>query len=178
LDFGDGDLKNNLSGGKGDFDSQHYFTDARLGKTFVLTDKPDRGLGLDLSVNGGYTTGTDGSFTDSAGLRYGTEDLHYGYIGGRARLFAVLPDRNVLWVPFISGTVDVQLGFDHTLKVPTQALIPKDTLTFQQEQTFWGGDVGVDFFTAGGLKGGIRGFYTGNSDINAGGGWAYLKVPL
>ncbi len=177
--FGDGTLKNTVTGGKGDFDSNAYYFDMTLGHVFKLSETPGRRVwGLDLSGHGGYFDWRDDGFTDSAGFAYGNENTHYGLIGGRAKLFVGLRGDNKIWMPYVAGTVDGQLDYSHTLAIPNQTLSPADTITFSQGNTFGGVETGVDVFCVSGITGGISGFYQGSSDTDIEGGRAYLTIPF
>jgi hypothetical protein len=177
--FGDGDLNNTVTGGKGDFDSSAYYLDLRLGHVFTLSRVPGhRVWGLDLSGHGGYIDTRDDGFTDSSGFTYGMEETHFGDIGGRAKLFVAFRSNNKVWEPYVAGTVDGQLDFSHTLAIPNQALSVADNITFSQGTTFGGVESGLDVFCLAGLSGGISGFYQGSSDTDIEGGRAFLDIPF
>jgi hypothetical protein len=176
--FGNGDLKNDITGGKGDFDSGGYYVDLKLGHIFTLSAVRGRMWALDVSGHGGYTNQSDNGFTDSSGFTYGTEEVHFGDIGGRAKLFMLLQGNNLIWEPFVAGTVDGQLDFSHTLFIPNQPITVADNLRLSQGTTFGGVEGGLDVFCFGGMRGGISGFYQASSDTNIEGGRAHLEVPF
>ena len=194
---GNGVLNNSVTGGVGNFNNNNYAVGLAAGKVFTLFDmvnggssagiftkaptKPASGgyvIGLDLSGNVGYFNSRDGGFTDSAGFTNGAEQMQYGDIGARAKLFAVVPGSNLLWMPYVEATVDQRVGYSHTLAIPNQALAAADTLSFNDATTFWGGRLGIDARTRNGWTIGVSGFYNASSDTKIVGGTAFLKIPL
>jgi hypothetical protein len=195
FDFGDGELSNTTVGGNGDFDSDGGFVDLKVGNVFTLAntistaggDKSLRApggyiLGLDLSGHVGWSKGEDDGFTDSTGFRYGAETIEAGLIGARAKLFALIPGDRRIWSPFVAGSVDGAFDFKHTLVIPAQStavtVATTDTIRFSEDTTFWGVESGVELFCAGGVRGGLSGFYSASSDADVGGGRGYLAVPF
>jgi hypothetical protein len=179
----------------GKFDSEGYSADLRIGHVFMLLDttraaapgyakapvKAESGyaLGLDVSGHVGYQSMQDGGFTDSVGFTFGTERVRFGTAGGQVKLIASIQDRDLTWMPYISGTVDQQFDFRHTSFIPVQAaLATGDVITFSQGNTFWGGQLGLDIRGLGGVVVGFNGFYASSSDTEIAGGRAYVKVPL
>jgi hypothetical protein len=180
----------------GDFNHHGYAADLKLGYVFVLANtitsassvlptkappKPSGGYGLGLDVSGhvGYSsTQTDG-FTDSAGLDFGTGKNHFGDGGASAKLFAYVPCNGLIWVPYVTGTVDREFNFSNTFNIPDQVMFPGgDLFVFTQSQTYWGAQLGLDAKGANGWTVGVKGFYSTSSDTNFVGGSAYIKIPF
>jgi hypothetical protein len=108
-EFGPGSETNTLGASTGDFNHQGYAADLKLGYVFLLANtmssatpvlptkappKPPSGgygLGLDVSSHVGYSRTETDSFTDTAGLNFGTGDTHFGDGGAGAKLFAYVP---------------------------------------------------------------------------------------
>ena len=182
----------------GSFNTYDYFVDARIGNVFVLSNtasvpssavfptkappKPATTgtvVGVDLSGHIGYTvSGLDG-FTDSTGFAFGNSQAHDGDIGARAKLFALMPSHGVLWMPYVSATVDQLVGYSNNVNIPTQAALPSgDLLSIQMAKTFAGAELGVEARGPGGWTFGVRGFYTASSDTNIVGGQLTIKIPF
>jgi hypothetical protein len=197
FDFGHGNETQTVDGSTGRFDTHGYSADLRIGNVFMLLNTLSSGtatrmptkappkaaggyaVGLDLSGHLGYSNERIDGFTDSAGFVYGADRTRYGDIGGRAKLFAVVPNNGLLWMPYVAGTVDQQFGFSSTLTIPDQVALPGgDIVSLQQAQTFLGTQLGLDIRGAGGWKIGARGFYSASSDTNITGGSAYVKIPF
>ncbi len=136
-------------------------------------------VGLDLSGHLGYVDNWSDGFTDSSGFTYGTSKAENGDVGGRARLFALIPYNGLTWAPYASVTVDQQFGFSNTMNIPSQAALPTgDFVTLQAAETFWGGDIGLDARGPGGWVIGVKGFYQESADLTLIGGAAYFKIPF
>lgn len=197
FDFGNGNETLNLNGSTGSFSTNGYWADVKLGHVFWLLDtivgggsrampmkappQPLGGyaLGLDVSGHIGYNGARVSGFTDSSGFIFGETTARYGDIGGRAKLYAVVPDGGFLWMPYVAATIDQEFSFSSTASIPVQAALPSgDSLSFQQALTFWGTEVGVDTRVPNGWKLGLKGFYQASADVNFAGGAAYLKIPI
>ena len=198
IEIGHGDLTNNTDNSTGTFSTRGYTADLRLGKVFtlfqgtsiarptVVTKAPPKPVptyvvGLDLSGHLGYVDTRTGEFTDSGGFRYGSEKLHYGEAGVRAKLFGLVPGRGVLWMPYVAGTVDQRLGFSHIATFPDQVqLVGGDIVSYSQAQTFWGVEGGLDVLNGGvsGWRMGAKGFYAASSDTRVSGAQLYFETPL
>jgi hypothetical protein len=197
LDFGRASVTNNTDGSTGNYDTHGYALDLRIGDAFTLArgvtysrpvgyskapppPVPAYLIGLDLSGHIGYRKSQADSFADSTGFNYGDETMRYGDIGSRAKLFGLVAGYGLLWKPYVAGTVDQQFSFSHTATLPDQVqLVGGDIITFNQAQTFWGVEGGLDVY--GGVSGwrvGAKGFYTASSDTNVAGGQLCLKIPL
>jgi hypothetical protein len=192
--FGSAHETDSVDGSTGNFTTRGYAVDLRLGNVLVLLDSsgsksslptkaPPRPAGgnivaLDLSGHIGYGDGWNNGFTDSSGFVFGTSQTQFGDIGGRAKLFAVIPANGLLWMPYVAGTVDQLFGYSNTFTIPDQPALPGgDLLSLTQAQTFWGTELGVSVRGAG-WTGGIKGFYQASADTNAVGGAVYLKIPF
>jgi hypothetical protein len=191
-DWSHADITNNVitPGAQGDTSGRGYALNLTVGNVFPLfstiggnpatiVKAPPKATGgyalfLDVSGHFGYRRERDDGFTDSTGFVYGTEQLSYSYLGARARLMAVVPDRGFAWMPFVGVTVDRQLGFSHTFDFPTAA----DTLSFAQDNTFWGVEAGLDILSRGSAKFGVKTFYQSSSDTHTTGGSLFVKIPL
>jgi hypothetical protein len=196
IDLGRGTFTDNTTAGQGNFDSTGYSTEVRIGNVWTLIDTtrsshpaavltkappPASGgyaLGIDLSGSLGYTYWRGDGFTESSGFAFGAEQVQFGDVGGRARLFVVVPNSGWIWMPYIAGTVDQLFGYSHTLAIPTQATVAGDTIFFNDAKTFGGAEVGVDMRAHGGWDFGLKGFYEASADTTITGGRAYVKVPF
>lgn len=195
--FGRGNETQTVDGSTGSFNTSGYSVDAKLGNVFVLlntTDppgaatlptkappKPTGGyiVGVDASGHIGYSDSWVDGFTDSSGFVFGTGQTREGDIGTRVRLFAAIPSSDLLWIPYVGGTVDQEFGFSSTLNIPNQAALPGgDLISLTQAQTFWGTQAGLDVMGASGWTVGVKGFYTASADTNIAGGGVTVKVPL
>ena len=196
FDFGHGNETINVDSSTGSFNIHGYSTDFWLGNVFMLLNtitsgnpgmptkappKPAWGyaVGLDVSGHLRYNNqGTDG-FTDSTGFIFGTGQTRYGDVGGRVKLFAIIPNNGWLWMPYVAGTVDQQFGFSSSLNIPNQAaLAGGDLLSLQEAQTFLGTELGIDVHGPNGWTVGAKGFYQASTDTNIVGGRAFIKIPL
>ncbi len=195
--FGHGSETESFDGSTGSFGTSGYFANMTLGHVFMLLDasgsgarsvlptkaspKPAGGyiVALDLSGHIGYVDNRYDGFTDSSGFVYGTEEARYTDLGGRAKLLAIVPSNGFSWQPYVAGTLDQRLGFSHALIDPAQAALPTgDLVNFQEANTFWGTELGVDARGAGGGTVGVKGFYSASTDTNIIGGAAYVKIPF
>jgi hypothetical protein len=196
FDFGHGNETQTVDGSAGRFDTHGYSADLRIGNVFVLLNTLSSGttrmptkappkaaggyaVGLDLSGHLGYSNDRVDGFTDSAGFIYGADRTRYGDVGGRAKLFAVVPNNGLLWMPYVAGTVDQQFGFSSTLTIPDQVALPGgDIVSLQQAQTFWGTQLGLDVRGPSGWRIGAKGFYSASSDTNITGGSVHVTIPF
>lgn len=197
VSFGHGGETESFDGSTGNFGTSAYVADMKMGNVFVLLNTSNSGtksviptkappkftpgyiVALDLSGHIGYVDNQFGSFTDSSGFVYGTEEAKYTDLGGRAKLLAIIPSNGIWWQPYVAATLDQRLGFSHTLFDPAQAALPTgDLVNFQEANTFWGTELGVDARGAGGWTLGIKGFYEASADMNIAGGNITLKIPF
>jgi hypothetical protein len=194
--FGRGNESQTVDDSTGSFNFSGYSVDARLGNVFVLFNtgapsaatmptkappKPAGGsaLALDLSGHLGYSDMKSGTFTDSSGFTFGAADAKAGDVGARARLLALMPAHDWLWMPYVSATVDQEFGVSNTFNIPSQATLPGgDVISILTAKTFLGGDLGVDVRGPGGVIVGVKGFYEASADTNITGGNLTVKVPL
>ena len=191
--FGHSSLSQSIDGSTGSYSTRGYGTDWRLGHVFPLLGTPVpsaarvRGkrqavaaatsfVGLVVSAHLGYRNDQAGGFTDSVGFIYGNDTFKYGEVGGRARLFAVLPRGALTWMPYVAGTLDQRFGLSHDSFVPGFA--GGDVITFQNAKTFWGSDFGISARVGTGAIYGAEGFYRASSDTSIAGGRGYIKVPF
>ena len=183
-------------GSTGSYNTRGYTADLRLGHVFVLANtissaspgiitkappKPVGGymVGLDVSGHVGYDNQQMLGYTDSTGFVFGTDTTQYGELGGRAKLFALVPRNGFDWTPFVAVTVDQRFGFSSNLIIPNQALLAGgDLVGLQAAQTFWGTQLGLDVRGPNGWTVGVKGFYSASADTNIIGGNAYVKIPL
>ena len=193
-DFGSGSETNGVDGSTGSFNTQGYFADLRIGTIFPLlatggvppvvtkaAPKVNGGtvLALDVSGHVGYTSQQINGFTDSTGFVFGDDRTQFGDVGARVKLFMVIPDHGVYWMPYVAGTVDQLFGYSSTLNIPVQAALPTgDVVGLSQAQTFGGGELGLDARVPNGWTIGAKGFYTASADTNIAGGTAYVRIPL
>jgi hypothetical protein len=194
--YGNGTEFQTIDGSTGSFNTSGYWTDLRIGRTFLLLNtirtsyaalpakappKATGGyvLGLDLSGHLGYANTRIGGFTDSSGFIFGTDDTRYWDSGLRAKLFLLTRVGQYLWSPYVTATVDQQFGFSSSLFIPNQAALPGgDVIGLQTAQTFWGAQAGLDVRGGNGWTVGVKGFYRASSDTTTAGGSAYIKIPL
>ncbi|HTV36507.1 MAG TPA: hypothetical protein VMF12_08750, partial [Xanthobacteraceae bacterium] len=202
--FGNGAESVSLNASAGSFDTRGYWADLKLGHVFVLADtiswgnSPGSGmatkalptkappqstggyaLGLDVGGHIGYSNGQVAGFIDSTGFVIGAATTKYGDTGAYAKLFAVIPNGQFVWKPYIAATVDQEFGFSSTASIPTQAALPSgDIVSVQQALTFGGAQVGVDARIPNGWVLGVSGFYQASADIDVAGGAASLRIPI
>ncbi|MGC1779262.1 MAG: hypothetical protein WBB34_15060, partial [Xanthobacteraceae bacterium] len=177
----------------GSFNDSGYNVDGRIGHVFVLANStgvpigaaapvtPASGtiFGLDASAHVGYSANESDSFTDSAGFMYGTGKVQNGDFGARARFFAGTANAGLVWVPYVSVTLDDEFDMKNTFTIPTQAALPGgDILNFQVERLFVGADAGLDVRGPNGWVVGAKAFINGSGDTSMVGGLAYVKIPF
>ena len=183
----------------GNYRSESYDVDVRLGHVFVLFNSiataappprmsvkaPPRAadggyaIGVDLSGHVGYANSVAQGFTDNSGFVFGDETAQGGEGGLQAKFFAEVPRNGVTWLPYITGTVDWRFDYSHVAYFPTQvALAGGDAVNFSDATTFVGGQIGLDVKTANGWTVGANGFYSHSSDTEIAGGRVYVKVPF
>jgi hypothetical protein len=153
--WGDGSWTDNISGARGDFDSDGFVGAMYLGRIFTLADhlryapagksldapaEPIGGYSVNLDANGyiGYAREEIDGFTDSLGFVWGRELQDYWSTGGRLKLFMTLPGERYSWSPYVAATLNDEFDFAHTIKVPAQDGFARDTLIYGDAQTFWG----------------------------------------
>jgi hypothetical protein len=196
VEVGHGSETQTFDGSTGNFNTRGYSIDAKLGHVFVLLNttgsgrsgiltkappKPAAGyvVGLDASGHLGYNSFKVSTFTDSTGFVFGDDLTHSGDVGAGAKLFAWVPAYGVVWVPYVSGTLDRLFGFSSTLQIPDQVAFPGgDLISTAVAQTFWGTELGLDVRQANGWTVGVKGFYMASADTNIVGGAAYIKIPF
>jgi hypothetical protein len=195
--FGNNSEFNSSDGSTGSYRSDGYDIDATVGHVFWLLNRmsqipasrmavkalpstPDGyAIGLDLSGHLGYQSSVAKGFTDSTGFVFGDERVEGGETGLRAKLFANVQNRGVVWQPYVTGTVDWRFNYSHIANFPGQiALATGDAVTFSDATTFVGAKVGLDVKTTNGWTIGVNGFYDHSSDTEIIGGKAYVKIPL
>jgi hypothetical protein len=190
-DWGNGTLTNNGSGGIGKFQSESIAPGVTIGKTFTLfgssdvrssampTKAPPRpsntALQLDLNAGVLYVNGQVSGFTDSSGFTRGTEENRYWDASGSATLIATMPSGGVVWRPFLGATLDQQIGFSHTLDIPTQAATAADTISYGSAQTLLGTRAGINAVLANGLILGVEGFYQESAEFTVVGARASVR---
>jgi hypothetical protein len=137
VDWSHADITNAVLQSQGDTNGRGYSVSATAGKIFPLFNSTGvnpamfvkaapRSVGgyavfLDLSGRLGYRNMRDDGFTDTSGFIYGSEQLSFWTLGGRANLVAVIPNGRFAWMPYVGVTFDQQLGFRHTFDIPNQA---------------------------------------------------------
>jgi hypothetical protein len=195
--WGSGNWTNTIGGISGHFNSDGYVVSAAVGNVFTLFDsratshstlpvkappKPSGGYALQLDLSGhlGYASNDTGGFTDNTGFIRGDERLHFWMLGAQARLFATIPNGRLTWVPYVTGTIDQQLGFTHTLQFPVQPAFafPGDQVSFGDAQTFLGAGVGMAVQDASGFIVGVQGRYMESAQYQILGGQAYLRYQF
>lgn len=191
--WGDGDLTDHALGGHGSFDTNGYEGLIGLKHQFALAgnwreamatiDQPGatpggRSIGLDFGGYVGTYKDEVDSFTENTGFRWGPQQINYGFVGGEAKLFAVLPGDRMVWIPFVSVMVTQEFDRTDTLKIPEQTGTPRDVINFDRAKTFWGGQAGLDVAYASGLRLGASGFLSDSSDLEVAGGRAYVIIPF
>ena len=154
-EFGNNSEFTAFDASSGNYRSDGYNLDARLGHVFMLFNtiiaatpsrmpvkaRPrvaERGyaIGLDLSGHLGYASNVARGFTDTSGFVFGDERVQGGVTGLRAKLFASVPRNGVIWQPYISGSVDWRFDYSHIASFPTQvALAGGDAVNFADGTT-------------------------------------------
>ena len=186
-------------GSRGNYRSDGYDVDARIGHVFMLynsiaaVEPPPRmsvkappratdggyAVGIDLSGHLGYASNVAGGFTDTSGFVFGDERTQSGDTGLRAKLVVEIPRNGVVWQPYISGSVDWLFGYSHVAYFPTQAaLAGGDAVSFSDATTFVGAQIGLDVKSKNGWTVGVNAFYSHSSDTEVAGGRAYVKIPF
>jgi hypothetical protein len=186
-------------GSSGNYRSDGYYVDARLGHVFVLFNsiaavaplsrmpvkarpraaEGGYAIGLDLSGHLGYASDVARGFTDTSGFTFGDERVQGGETGLRAKLFATVPRDGVIWQPYVSGSVDWRFAYSHIASYPIQvALAGGDAVNFSDGTTFVGAQAGLDVRTRNGWTVGVNGFYSHSSDTDIAGGRAYVRIPF
>ncbi len=195
--FGHADAADQFNGGAGSFNAHGYFVDARLGNMFPLwttagvpsaapfpTKAPPKPIvgsivALDLSGHIGYAASALDGFTDSTGFTLGGAQAHDADIGARARLLALIPSHDVLWMPFVSATIDQLFDYSNNVNIPVQAALTSgDVVSIQMAKTFAGAELGIEGRSLGGWTFGVKGSYQASADTSIVGGVAYLKIPF
>jgi len=202
--FGNGNESVSLNGSAGTFDTHGYWADLKLGHVFVLantitwgsspgsgmvtkalpTKAPPRSaggyaLGLDVGGHIGYSNSQVAGFTDNTGFIFGPATTKYDEAGAYAKLFAVIPNGQFVWTPYVSATVDREFSFSSSASIPVQAALASgDAVSLQQALTFWGTEAGVNARIPNGWVVGVKGFYQASADINVVGGAASLRIPI
>jgi hypothetical protein len=189
-ELGNGSISGTAS--SGGFNSNGYVAALYVGRVFSLFNtagssyvapplptksapRPATGYVVNLDLSGHLAYGDDriGGFADSAGNIRGTERLAYGDVGGKAKLYWILPPwGRTAWSPYVAATVDQWFAYSHTVA------LPGDTLFFGSGQTFGGAQVGLDLFDVSGVRYGIQGYYAQSQEYQYFGGQAYVKFPL
>lgn len=134
------------------------------------------GLLLDVNAYGGYFSGVTDGFTDSTGFILGNGDMHFGDLGGSAKLEALVPAPGIVWRPYIEATIDQWVGFKDTQFIPAQGGAAADTVSIGETTTFVGGRLGISTVTRSGWEFGAYAFDNASADINMAGGTGYVKV--
>jgi hypothetical protein len=197
INFGHTNVSNNIASSTGSFDTSGYGFDERFGNVFVLTNTtgapgpttlptkaPPKSIGgvvigLDLSGHIGYTNNQSNGYTDSSGFTFGTGVTRTGVVGGRAELFELALSNDLLWKPYVAGTIDQLFGFSSAQDIPSQAAFAGgDTINLHTAKTFGGAELGVTAMGRAGWTVGIKGFYQASSDTKVEGGSAYFKIPF
>jgi opacity protein-like surface antigen len=196
FDWNHADITNNqfIPGAHGDTNGRGYLLDTTVGSLFPLvntiavnpetvTKAPPANPGgyallVDTSVHYSYSRGQEDGFTDNTGFAYGTQQSSFSDVGARARLTAIVPDHEFLWMPYVGATFDQEFGLSSTWDIPAQAVTPADTVIFSPSTTFWGAELGLNILSRGGTRLGMKAFYEASADTQTLGGSAYLRIPF
>jgi hypothetical protein len=178
---GRGTRNDNMTGGTGSYGERSYTGDLRYGRVYTLANSPATSLQgasalkLDVSAHVGRYEDSNSSFTDSSGFMFGDEILTTWQAGARARLEQSVLTTHYVLTPFIAGTVDQYFGFHHTF----DQISTSDTLTYYQDKTFGGAQIGVDIHNiVSGVYGGGTVFYESSGDTHSLGVRGYFTVPF
>lgn len=189
-------ITNNFDGGTGSTDGQGYSLGIAAGYLFPLINTtgvspsamptkappaPRYGgysVFLDTSGHVAYQKLWNNGYADTSGFVFGTEQLSYTDLGGRARLVAVLPSAGFAWMPYIGVGIDHEFGFSHTFDIPVQAATAADTIFFNESTTFWTVSAGLNILNRASVKAGVNAFYSASADTNIYGGSVFLKIPF
>jgi hypothetical protein len=131
---------------------------------------PAYGLYLDVRGYLTYASDTAGAFTDSSGAAFGAERQHFWDAGVSARLFAMIPNNAVTWIPYAGTGFDQQFGYRDSEFIPALA----DTLFFGSAQTYWKAQLGVAARLPNRFTVGIRGEFAESQEFQVWGGRAYV----
>ena len=131
---------------------------------------PAYGLYLDVRGHLTYASDTAGAFTDSSGAAFGAERQHFWDAGVSARLFAMIPNNAVTWIPYAGTGFDQQFGYRDSEFIPALA----DTLFFGSAQTYWKAQLGVAARLPNRFTVGIRGEFAESQEFQVWGGRAYV----
>lgn len=191
FDWGEGKSTSLPSGAAGTFDISARSVAVQFGRTFTLSGDPhpaDRAtlaswpfgpqrmsVYLDPVFRVGYARGRADSFTNSAGTIFGKEIERAWTVGGSVTLSAVIPQGGgVLWRPYIEFSLDRQLGYRHTLDLPTTSQVAH----LDHDKTYWGVSGGLGAWINRNISMGVSGFYRGSGSQDAGGGLFWIRVNL
>jgi len=188
-DFSHYDFTNNFTipGAHGSTNGNGYEFGGMIGKIFPLLTSLDSkkqpnigdyALFLDASSHYAYRNANIDPFTDTTGLVTGAAHVAYNDFGAHLRLAASVLGPQSVWQPYIGVTMDRLVGVDATGEIPAQAALPADKLTFNPSPNFWGGELGLNVLTPGGVTFGARGFYQASADISTIGGNLFMTIPL
>jgi hypothetical protein len=186
FDWGTNHLTDNSSGSPigSSYGSNGIGGDFRIGKIIPLWGNgsqgslkdggspPTESLLANISGHIGYTRDVADGFTDSTGTVYGDETERYWIGGGRIKLTYYRPDGNILWAPFVAGTIDRQFNYSHT------AVVAENQYNLAQEGTIFGAEVGVKATTRNGTAFGLTGFTERSANQNSTGLNLSAKVPF
>jgi hypothetical protein len=131
---------------------------------------PAYGLYLDVRGHLTYASDTAGAFIDSSGAAFGAERQHVWDAGVSARLFAMIPNNGVTWIPYAGTGFDQQFGYRDSEFIPALA----DTLFFGSAQTFWKAQLGVAARLPNHFTVGVRGEFADSQEFQIWGGRAYV----
>jgi outer membrane autotransporter protein len=117
-----------------------------------------------------YTSDTASAFTDSSGAAFGAERQHVWDAGVSTRLFAMIPNNGVTWIPYAGTGVAQEFGYRDSEFIPGLA----DTLFFGSAQTFWKAQVGVAARLPNRFTVGVRGEFADSQEFQVWGGRVYV----
>jgi hypothetical protein len=180
--WGNGNYADPFTQSGGDFDTNGYLFAGAIAHSFALSGAPSwtGGSGVALDFNayaGAYKDQVDG-FAERGGLRWGAEELTYGFVGGEAKLSARSQGERFVWIPYVAVNLVQDFDYSHTLKVPEQPGVSAFTVHFDDGETYWAGRLGLDVVAPSGLQFGIDGWAGASDDLDNVGGRAYFVYPF
>lgn len=189
FDWGGGKLTTLSNSASGSFDTHGSSFGFQVGRTLSLwgdatptarTEGPrmfgfrQASIYLDPAFRVGYSRSRSDGFTDSSGALFGKEIERAWTIGGSVTLSAVLPQNGTIWRPYISFSLDRQVGYRHMLDLPATTQVAH----LDHDKTFWGVSGGLGVWLNRNVSLGAGGFYRGSGSQSSGGGLFWFRVNL
>jgi hypothetical protein len=172
--WGDGRYTEAGSPNVASFNSSGFFAAAELGYVVTLggesankvgninwkRDVKQTSLYIDPTVRALYGRNVVGSFVDPANSLVGNQTERYVSIGGGLEVFALVPDKAVVYSPFVKVTVDQQISYSYE----AVNVVRNVTEKFDHDRTFARIEGGLNAYIGRNVTTGVSGFYGGSGD--------------